>query len=192
MVREQIHHEVSQALDARRASLAEAVTARQYELAPELAERYGERGRRHCLKDAEYHLSYLADAIASGSPSLFSDYVDWAQVMLAARGIPAGDLARNLEVLDEVLRPGGVAQQPREIAHEQPALLEIGVHQCGFRRSGHEASLSPISRRHRTLAAQRQARAGHRSSGILAVRNLAIQKIHARTYGSTPAAVSYP
>ncbi len=110
----EIHQEVSQALDSRRAPLAEAITARQYELSPELAERYGERGRRHCLKDAEYHLSYLADAIASGSPSLFSDYVDWAQVMLASRGIPAGDLARNLEVLDETLR--------RELAPAQAAV----------------------------------------------------------------------
>lgn len=92
----EIHQEISQALDSRRGPLAEAITARQYELVPELAERYGERGRRHCLKDAEYHLSYLADAIASASPSLFADYVDWAQVMLASRGIPAGDLARNL------------------------------------------------------------------------------------------------
>jgi methanogenic corrinoid protein MtbC1 len=113
----ELHQEISQALDVRRGSLAEAMTARQYELAPELAGRYGERGRRHCLKDAEYHLSYLADAIASGSPALFSDYVDWAQVMLAARGIPAGDLARNLEVLDETLRrelePGQA-----EVTHE--------------------------------------------------------------------------
>ena len=116
----EIHQEVSQTLDSRRGSLAEAITARQYELAPELAERYGERGRRHCLKDAEYHLSYLADAIASGSPSLFSDYVDWAQVMLASRGIPAGDLARNLEVLDETLRRE-LAPDQAEVAHEYVA-----------------------------------------------------------------------
>lgn len=128
MVQEQLHLEVSQALDARRGSLAEAVTARQYELAPELAERYGERGRRHCLRDAEYHLSYLADSIASGSPSLFADYVDWAQVMLASRGIPAGDLARNLEVLDETLRRELTAEQA-EVAHEYVAagLRILGV-----------------------------------------------------------------
>ena len=107
----EIHQEISQALDSRCGFLAEAITARQYELMPELAERYGERGRRHCLKDAEYHLSYLADSIASASPSLFADYVDWAQVMLASRGIPAGDLARNLEVLDETLRRELTAEQ---------------------------------------------------------------------------------
>jgi MerR family transcriptional regulator, light-induced transcriptional regulator len=95
--------EVSRTLDARRRPLAEAITVRQYELRPELAERWGERGRAHCLQDAEYHLSYLADALATSSPSLFSDYADWARVMLGARGIPAEDLARNLEVFCEIL-----------------------------------------------------------------------------------------
>lgn len=107
--------EVSRALDARRRALAEAVTARQYELRPDLAERYGERGRAHCLQDAEYHLSYLADAIATSSPPLFADYADWARVMLVSRGIPNEDLAHNLEVFCEVLQrelpgaPGGLA-----------------------------------------------------------------------------------
>jgi methanogenic corrinoid protein MtbC1 len=99
-----LHREASQALDTRRRQLAEVVTERQYELLPGLAQRYGEGGRSHCLKDAEYHLSYLADAIATASPSLFADYVDWARVMLASRGIPAEDLARNLEIIRETLR----------------------------------------------------------------------------------------
>jgi methanogenic corrinoid protein MtbC1 len=99
-----LHHEASRTLDARRRPLAEAVTDRQYQLRPDLAERYGERGRAHCLKDAEYHLSYLAESIATASPALFADYVDWAKVMLASRGIPAEDLAVNLEVVREILR----------------------------------------------------------------------------------------
>lgn len=88
---------------AERASLAEAVTSRQYELQPELLAKYGEAGRAKCLQDADYHLSYLADAVAASSPSLFSDYVAWAKVMLGARGIPAADLSRNLSVMREVV-----------------------------------------------------------------------------------------
>ncbi len=98
-----LHQEISRALDAHRSALAAAMTERQYVARPDLAERYGERGRAHCRQDAEYHLSYLADAIASSSPTLFADYVAWARVMLEARGIPAGDLAANLEILREVL-----------------------------------------------------------------------------------------
>lgn len=87
-----------------RASLAEAVTARQYEAQPELVAKYGEAGRAKCLQDAAYHLSYLADAVAASSLSLFTDYVGWAKVMLGARGIPAADLSRNLTVMQEVVR----------------------------------------------------------------------------------------
>ncbi len=89
---------------AERASLAEAVTALHYEARPELLAKYGEAGRAKCLQDAEYHLSYLADAVLASSPSLFADYVAWAKVMLAARGVPAADLSRNLDVMREVVR----------------------------------------------------------------------------------------
>jgi MerR family transcriptional regulator, light-induced transcriptional regulator len=87
-----------------RAPLAEAITARQYEAQPELLAKYGEAGRSKCLQDAGYHLSYLADSVAAASPSLFYDYVGWAKVMLGARGIPAGDLSRNLSIMREVVR----------------------------------------------------------------------------------------
>jgi len=91
-------------LVAERDSLAEAITARQYEAQPELLAKYGEAGRGKCLQDAGYHLSYLADSVAAASPSLFSEYVGWAKVMLGARGIPAGDLSRNLSIMREVIR----------------------------------------------------------------------------------------
>jgi len=94
---------IGRMLDAERAQLAEAITARQYEAHPELAARYGEAGRAKCLQDANYHLSYLADAIAASSHALFSDYIGWAKVMLGARGIPATDLSRNLLLMSEVV-----------------------------------------------------------------------------------------
>lgn len=99
-----LQQSASQTIDARRDALAGAVTARHFALHPELDARYGEPGRAKCRQDAHYHLSYLAEAIAASSPSLFADYVSWAQAMLAGRGIPAEDLARNLEVLQEALR----------------------------------------------------------------------------------------
>jgi methanogenic corrinoid protein MtbC1 len=123
----ELNRSVSQALDTHRGALAAAVTERQFDLRPDLLARYGERGRHHCHKDAEYHLSYLADSIASDSPALFADYIDWAQVMLSARGIPAGDLAGNLEILGEILRrelPG----EPGEVASRY---VEAGLRVLG-------------------------------------------------------------
>ncbi|HZG52638.1 MAG TPA: B12-binding domain-containing protein, partial [Pyrinomonadaceae bacterium] len=95
---------IGRILDSERSQLAEAVTARQYEAQPELAAKYGDAGRVKCLQDANYHLSYLADAVAASSHALFSDYIGWAKVMLEARGVPAADLSRNLLIMSEVVR----------------------------------------------------------------------------------------
>jgi methanogenic corrinoid protein MtbC1 len=86
-------------IEEKSARLAEAITERHYQLKPELAARYGEKGRVKCLQDAAFHLSYLSESIAASRPALFGNYVAWAKVMLAGRGIPAEDLADNLRVI---------------------------------------------------------------------------------------------
>lgn len=95
--------EISRLIDGRRRALADVITERHYEANPVLAGRYGEAGRAHCIKDAEYHLAFLSDAIAAAVPALFADYVAWAKVMLSARGIPAEDLVRNLQLMRDAL-----------------------------------------------------------------------------------------
>lgn len=117
--------EASRAIDAKRGTLAEAMTARQYQLQPELALRYGEAGRAKCLQDAHFHLAYLAEAIAAESPALFTDYVAWAKVMLDSRGIPASDFAVNLGVLRDVLGQ----HLPAEAAALAAGFVESGLRQ---------------------------------------------------------------
>ncbi len=68
-----------------------------------LAERYGEAGKAKCLQDAQYHLSYLSEAIGAESPLLFTEYCAWAKHMLAARNIPVDDLEQNLLSMKHVL-----------------------------------------------------------------------------------------
>ena len=104
------HAETVASLDAQRAALAQAVVARQYDVQPELVERYGPAGRAKCLQDAAYHLAYLSEAVAAASPTLFADYIRWAATMLAGRGVPPVDLAANLAhlraVVESSLPPG--------------------------------------------------------------------------------------
>lgn len=96
--------EVGRKLDSMRDSLADAIVERHYHTRPEIEARYGQRGRKKCREDAAYHLTYLAQALAASRPALFGDYVAWAKVMLAARGIPARDLAENLQITIDVLQ----------------------------------------------------------------------------------------
>lgn len=124
-MQDQRNAELSRVLGSRRPELAEAITARHYELQPDLAVRHGAAGRDKCRQDAGFHLSYLADAVSVDLPALFADYVAWAKVMLAARGVPQEDLARNLEVLREVLQ--------RELPADQ-ALVAVEYIETGLRQ----------------------------------------------------------
>ena len=99
-----LNQQVSDALNVRRAALAAQMVAREFVRHPELEKRYGVAGRDRCLEDAGYHLAYLAQAIAADSAALFGDYVGWAKVMLAKRGIPALDLVGLLEIMKESLQ----------------------------------------------------------------------------------------
>ncbi|MDQ5852296.1 MAG: cobalamin-dependent protein [Chloroflexota bacterium] len=98
------NEEISRTIDARRAVLADETVARHYEAQPELAIRYGPAGRAKCLQDANYHLSYLSQAIAVAAPELFADYIGWARAMLAGRNVPSTDLMANLVHLRDALQ----------------------------------------------------------------------------------------
>lgn len=125
MMADDFNKAVAQAIDKERSRLSEAIVARQYELMPGLAEKYGSRGREKCLQDAEFHLSYLAEAIAASLPPLFSDYVAWAKIMLAGRGISASDLAVNLECIRHALD---------ETLSQQMSALASGYVEAGLRQ----------------------------------------------------------
>ncbi len=83
--------------------LAQKIVAEHYVRNPSLQERYGKKGQERCLKDANYHLTYLAESLGVGRPGLFAHYIAWAKVLLTGLGIPISDLADNLHLLHEVL-----------------------------------------------------------------------------------------
>lgn len=100
------HHPARGAGDPLReqqSALADELVTRQFAAQPHLAQRYGPAGREKCLQDANYHLSYLSEAMTAGAPGLFTNYIAWAKVMLAKRGIPASDLASHLELIRTVV-----------------------------------------------------------------------------------------
>jgi methanogenic corrinoid protein MtbC1 len=98
-----LNTQLSQLIDEQRDSLALDIIARHYAVHPELEERYGKKGRFKCIEDANYHLTYLSEAIATSHPSLFANYIAWAKVLLTGIGIPSEDLAENLEIVRDVL-----------------------------------------------------------------------------------------
>ena len=60
-------------------------------------------GRAAYLQDTQFHLSYLADSISFGRPSIFKDYLGWVAEVLSARGVATEELIENLKCVREVL-----------------------------------------------------------------------------------------
>lgn len=86
-----------------RDQIADEVVQLQFARQPELAEKYGAAGRRKCAEDARYHVVYLAEAVAAGSPELFRNYTAWLNTLLAGLGIGHEDVAAQYEALAQVL-----------------------------------------------------------------------------------------
>lgn len=83
--------------------VAEAVTDEFFRRHPDWIGRYGERGRKHGVEDACFHIDFLAGAVEGGTTAPFEDYARWTVRMLNARGITAGDVAENLEQIGRAL-----------------------------------------------------------------------------------------
>jgi len=70
-------------------AIARAAVEALYDARPDLAQRYGDAGRRHCAKDLGHHLRFLAAAVELDDPKVFTDYAAWAaRVMVTHKVAP--------------------------------------------------------------------------------------------------------
>lgn len=100
----ELNQRVSKALNARRSELAAALVARGFGLDMEPKQHAGKPVGAQLLEDTGFHLAYLTQAIAANSTDLFANYIGWAKIMLANRGVPAAYLARLLAIMADSLR----------------------------------------------------------------------------------------
>ncbi|MEO8603996.1 MAG: cobalamin-dependent protein [bacterium] len=112
-------------INEHRAALAAATVAADYSRRPEHLARYGLRGRTKYIEDAAYHMAYLADAVGTSSPLLFTDYVGWAKVLLAQLGLPSEDLAEALRCARQALQQ----VLPTEFAQVAASYVDAGLRQ---------------------------------------------------------------
>lgn len=100
---------VSREIQSDRDTLAERIVGRQYTRQPEVWAPLGSEHWEKSVRDAGYHLSYLAEALAASDPSLFGDYVAWVKALFAGLGFSEDVLSTTLactrEVLEERLAP---------------------------------------------------------------------------------------
>jgi methanogenic corrinoid protein MtbC1 len=104
-------------------TLAEAIVARQYERQPEIWERFGAAGRAKSIRDARYHLDYLAEALDAGDPTLFNAYLAWVKVLFAGLRFPETVLTATLECTRQAL----AEQLPEEARVPVLAVVEASL-----------------------------------------------------------------
>ncbi|MBC8227927.1 cobalamin B12-binding domain-containing protein [bacterium] len=125
----ELNQRVSQEIKTRIDELSEAIVARIYELEPEFLTLYGEVGRTKCLRDVNYHLSYLSESIAASSSSLLVDYATWVNVVMFGLDGPVQNFERDLTRLRDIL-PVMLPEKMRTIVREYISnYLEAGLRQ---------------------------------------------------------------
>ena len=87
----------------RRVALASLMTELQYERVQGLRESFGPIGLEKALRDADYSLQFLAEAIASGDQNSFAGYLVWLDRVLTGAGLAQSVLDVHLECMIEVL-----------------------------------------------------------------------------------------
>lgn len=91
-------------IEEKRHVLSEAVVDRLYRLQPEMWNRYGEKGRQLSVRDADYHFTYLLQALSESDPGLFVHYVDWLRGLFEEHKFPPESLSLVLKCMRDVLR----------------------------------------------------------------------------------------
>jgi methanogenic corrinoid protein MtbC1 len=104
-----IYQQAAQAIRQNQNQLAETIVARQYESQSAVWKPFGDPGRAKSVRDAGYHLTYLAEALVAAEPDLFSEYLIWVKVLFAGLKFSKDVLPTTLEftrqALDEILEP---------------------------------------------------------------------------------------
>jgi hypothetical protein len=113
-----------EALERQSARLAEQVIDAMYRDAFWI-ERFGTRGQKHALEDANYHVSYLNQAMHAGDPALFTRYARWLQSVLVSRGMCSRHLDDSYAKLGQA-----IGQSVRDAA---PALELLAAGRAALR-----------------------------------------------------------
>lgn len=90
-------------LRQRRRELAERIVKLHYQRQSAPWTKLGQTGREKSVRDADYHLAYLEEAIDADDPALFSEYLAWVKVLFAGLHFPESALRVTMDATRQVL-----------------------------------------------------------------------------------------
>lgn len=101
------------------------------------------------LEYTHYDLSSLANAIATSSPDVFKQYVEWAAALFQSNGIPLDMLKKNIEITEKIIK----SSLPKKHQARLDKYLEAGTSEIGKQTSLQSSYIDP-SAPHADLAKQ--------------------------------------
>ncbi len=106
----------------RQPQLAEAIVELQYARQPKIWPSYGNPGREKSIRDAGYHLLYLAEALQANDEALFTEYLAWVKSLFKSLNFSENVLPTSLDCTRQAL---SATFAPQEI-QAALRLIEIG------------------------------------------------------------------
>jgi MerR family transcriptional regulator, light-induced transcriptional regulator len=117
---------VTKRLSALKRTVAESVTAEFFQRHPDWLDRYGDAGVEHGIQDAQFHIGFLAGALAGGDPNAFGEYAAWTRRVFEARGLATPYLRENLAQIEAAL----LLALPAEDHESLQAAFQAGYRAC--------------------------------------------------------------
>ncbi|MDZ4121135.1 MAG: cobalamin-dependent protein [Candidatus Cloacimonadaceae bacterium] len=119
-----VRKEISKAILSNREDIARSVMEKHFMQSPSLAVLYDEKQKDLCLKDVNYNLSYLSQAIELGSPKLFHVYVTWLHNFLSNINVQIPEVIRSFSIMEAVLNE----RLPQEFTPLIREYMQIAYH----------------------------------------------------------------
>ncbi len=98
-----VNQSIRQAIITQSEELSQNIAARIYNIPLDLWKMVGSEGREKCVRDINYHLSFLTEAIALESPLLFEDYIAWVRILFDNLQLSPNTMHNTLEAIQFIL-----------------------------------------------------------------------------------------
>ena len=118
-----LYEQASSIITSQRSQLARAIVDFHYRQQPEFWQKFGEAGYAKSVRDEEFHLAYLAEALTTSDLSLFLEYLQWCKVLFTGLHFPEETLRVSIECMRDLLSE----QLPAELVPVVEKYLNDGL-----------------------------------------------------------------